>query len=77
VHDRNYTVVGVAPVYVTNWSDIDRDKTGWKSSTIHIEGLRLPFIAYENKYLLWYAGWQWSGFFGFKFNIKNSPIQIW
>jgi len=77
VHDRNYTVVGVAPVYVTNWSDIDPEKTGWKFSTIHIARLRLPFIAYENRYLLWYAGWQWSGFFGFKFNIKNSPIQIW
>jgi hypothetical protein len=79
VYDRNYTVVGTAPVYATTWSDndIDPNKTGWKVSTIHVWGLRLPFVAYENEHVIWYAGWQWSGFFGFKFNIKNSQIQFW
>ena len=77
VGDRNYTVVGTAPVYATFWSDIDPAKTGWKISTIRFDGLRLPFVSYEDEYLIWYAGWQWSGFFGFKFYIKNSPIQFW
>jgi hypothetical protein len=77
VSDRNYTVVGTRPIYVTNWSDISPEKKGWKVSTIHIQGLRLPFVAYENEHVLWYAGWQWWGFFGFKFKIKNSPIQFW
>jgi hypothetical protein len=77
VADRNYTVVGTAPVYATIWSDVDPIKTGWKVSTIHIAGLRLPFVSYENEYLIWYAGWQWSGFFGFKFNLKKSSNEFW
>jgi hypothetical protein len=44
VTDRNYTVVGVAPVYATSWSDVDPGMTGWKFSTIYIDGLRLPFV---------------------------------
>jgi hypothetical protein len=77
VRDRNYTVVGMAPVYATNWSQVEPDRTGWKVSTIHIGWLRLPYVSYESERVLWYAGWQWSGFFGFKFNIKNSTIQVW
>jgi hypothetical protein len=77
VADRNYTVVGAAPVYATSWSDVDPIKTGWKISTIHIDGLRLPFVSYENNSVIWYAGWQWSGVFGLKFKIKNSSIQVW
>ncbi len=77
VADRNYTVVGTAPVYAAIWSDVDSVKTGWKVSMIRINGLDLPFVSYENEYLIWYAGWQWSGFLGFKFNFKKSPIQIW
>jgi hypothetical protein len=77
VCDRNYTVIGTAPVYATSWSEVDPSKTGWKVSTIRVGALRLPFVSYENEYVIWYAGWQWSGFFGFKLNIKNSPIQFW
>ena len=77
VRDRNYTVVGAAPVYATSWSDVDPIKTGWKISTIYIDGLRLPFVSYENGFVIWYAGWQWSGFFGFKFNLKKSSVQFW
>jgi hypothetical protein len=77
VHDRNYTVIGTAPVYATNWSDIGLNQEGWKVSTIHLGALRLPFVSYENEYIRLYAGWQWSGFFGLKFNVKNSSIQIW
>ena len=77
VTDRNYTVVGAAPVYATSWSDVDPIKTGWKISTIYIDGLRLPFVSYENDSVIWYAGWQWSGVFGFKFNLKKSSVQFW
>jgi hypothetical protein len=77
VHDRNYTVIGMAPVYATSWSDVGPHKQGWKTSTIHLGALRLPFVSYENDQILWYAGWQWSGFFGFKFIVKNSTVQFW
>jgi hypothetical protein len=77
VYDRNYTVVGTAPVYATNWSDVHPDKAGWKMSTIHLGWLRLPYVSYEDEHVLWYAGWQWSGFFGFKFNLKRSTFQLW
>ena len=75
VTDRNYTVV--TPVYAISWSDVDPAKTGWKVSTIYIDGLRLPFVSYENDSVIWYAGWQWSGVFGFKFNVKKSSLQFW
>jgi hypothetical protein len=77
VYDRNYTVIGTAPVYATNWSDVRPGKTGWKVSIIHAGWLRLPYVSYESDHVLWYAGWQWSGFFGFKFNIKKSAYQLW
>ena len=77
VSDRNYIVVGTAPVYATNWSDVEPGGTGWKTSTIHLGWLRLTYVSYESEHVLWYAGWQWSGFFGFKFNIKNSAVQLW
>ena len=70
VADRNYAVVGTAPVYSTNWSDVDPGKTGWKISTIRFDWLRLPFVSYENEYLIWHAGWQWSGRFGLKGSIS-------
>jgi hypothetical protein len=77
VRDRNFTVIGTAPVYATNWSDVERNKKGWKFSIIHLGWLRLPYASYEDEQVIWYAGWQWSGFFGFKFNLKNSSFQIW
>ena len=77
VHDRNYTVVGTAPIYATNWSDTGLLRQGWKVSMIHLGALRLPFVSYEDENFLFYAGWQWSGFLGLKFNIKNSTLQMW
>ena len=43
---------------------------------IHLGALRLPFVSYEDENFLFYAGWQWSGFLGLKFNIKNSTLQM-
>jgi hypothetical protein len=44
VTDRNYTVVGAAPVYATSWSDVDPIKTGWKISTILSMGCAFPLF---------------------------------
>jgi hypothetical protein len=77
VSDRNYTVIGAAPVYANTWSDVEPSGTGWKTSMIYIGWLRLPYVSYESEHVIWYAGWQWWGFFGFKFNLKNSAVQLW
>lgn len=66
VQDRNYTVTGKAPVNVVQRDDISQ--TGWQYCVIHTR-IPLPFISYSGKRFLWYAGWQFNGFFGFKFNI--------
>lgn len=75
VVDRNYTVSGTSPVTLTAWNDLPGGRTGWKYSVIALSWLRLPFVSYTGKYLLFYAGWQYGGFFGLKLNILNSNIQ--
>jgi hypothetical protein len=77
VYDRDYTVTGDAPVLATTWLDLPgTPRTGFKFSTVHVGWLRLPFVSYAGTHVLWYAGWQWWGFFGFKFNILHSKVQI-
>jgi hypothetical protein len=76
VHDRNYQVRGPSPVMTHMWEDASPPRTGWKWSVIRLGWLRLPFISYSGRILL-YAGWQPNGFFGFKLNIKHSPVQLW
>lgn len=86
VCDRNYTVVGTAPVRLTAWNDIvGWDEPGfkhrgllrgWKWSSIRLGWLRLPFVSYTGKYVMWYFGWQYWGFFGAKFNVLRSSVQI-
>ena len=39
-------------------------------------GLRLPFVSYENEYLIWYAGWQWSGRFRLQVQHQEIPNPI-
>jgi len=84
VCDRNYTVVGSGPVMATTWLDVDRNDGrskrsglihGWKWSVIKL-GPGLPFVSYTGKRVLWYAGFQWWGFFGFKWNILHSSVQV-
>lgn len=77
VNDRNYTVTGTAPVTVTAWNDLPDGRTGWKYSLLHIGVLKLPFISYVGKHVMWYVGVQWWGFTGAKFNLIKSPIQLW
>jgi len=35
-------------------------------------GVQLPFVSYSGKRVVWYAGWQPSGFFGLKFNLHRE-----
>lgn len=74
VCDRNYLVVGTAPVLGTTTFE-EFGKPGWKWSIIRLKWLRLPYISFENDKIIFYAGWQHWGFFGFKFNVKN--IASW
>ena len=76
VCDRNFTVYGTAPVMMVMWDDAVPPRKGWKWSVIKLGWLRLPFISYSGR-VVFYAGWQPNGFFGFKFNIKNSAVQFW
>ena len=76
VCDRSYTVCGPAPVMMVMWDDAAPPLTGWKWSLIKLGCFWLPFVSYSGR-VLFYAGWQPNGFFGFKLNIKNGAIQLW
>lgn len=78
VCDQNYIVRGSAPVWATTYLDDDPNHSGgWKFSIIYLGWLRLPFVSFENARICFYAGWQHWGFFGAKFNIKQSPFNFW
>jgi hypothetical protein len=74
VQDRNYTVTGKAPVQAVQRNDISPTTTGWQWCVLHL-AVPLFFVSYSGTYVVWYIGWQPSGFFGIKFNLANSPIQ--
>lgn len=63
VNDRNYRIIGTAPVWAGSLRDVGR--TGWKWSVIDI-GLGLPFISYAGVHWEFYLGWRFSGGFGLK-----------
>jgi hypothetical protein len=76
VCDRNYSVIGTAPLYATTWADVpESNRTGFKWSLIKTR-IPLPFVSYTGKRVLWYAGWQKSGNFKIKFNLVNSKVQV-
>lgn len=77
VNDRNYWIYGSHPVDATTVTDAYPDRYGWKWSVIHIGIFLLPFVSFENRYIKAYFGWQHWGFFGGKFNLKESPIELW
>ena len=43
---------------------------------IHYHVLRLPYIAYWNPHLSFYAGWRLAGEFGLKLNVFHHPIKV-
>ena len=74
VSDRNYSVYGPAPVMATEWADVG-SPLRWKWSVIKIGILRLPFVSYSGKHVLWHLGWEPGGQLQAKFNILKSSIQ--
>jgi hypothetical protein len=51
----------------------DVNEAGFQVTKLILEsGLQLPFASYSGKHVVWYAGWQPSGFFGFKFNLHKE-----
>jgi hypothetical protein len=68
VQDRNYTVVGKAPVTTVQRNDLSPPEQGWQWCIIKLP-LPRPFVSYSGSWIAWYAGWQPSGFFGFKLNF--------
>jgi hypothetical protein len=76
VCDRNFTVRGLAPAMWTTYDDLDPPRTGLKWSIISLGCLRLPFLSYVCAHFLAYVGWQPNGFFGVKFNLKNTNHQV-
>lgn len=78
VADRAFWVGGPAPLMATTRTDADPADRGWKWNVIMLGGwLPLPFISYEDPKLIFYAGWQPTGFFGFKLHPKSANAQWW
>lgn len=71
VQDRNYTVTGKTPVLTVQRDDLQPPETGWQWCVLSGGDLWLPraFVSYSGKRVLWYLGWQPTGFFGAKFNL--------
>jgi hypothetical protein len=74
VQDRNYklaVVHGNPDPLVVQRNDVN--EAGFQVTKLILEsGLQLPFASYSGKHVVWYAGWQPSGFFGFKFNLHKE-----
>jgi hypothetical protein len=71
VQDRNYTVVGKAPVLTVQRNDLQPPERGFQYCLLKLP-IPLPFISYSGRYVTWYFGWQPTGFFGAKFNIHAN-----
>lgn len=80
IKDLNYTVHFVhGPPGVTSYAD--QNQTGCIYTYMdNSRGGNLWFprsyVSCTGKHFMWYAGTQWSGFYGFKFNLLASPIQV-
>ena len=71
VSDRNYTLTGRAPVMTVQRDDLNPPERGFQWCVLKLGALFLPFVSYVGRYVVWYLGWQPSGFFGAKFNIRT------
>ena len=65
VQDKNYTVTGKAPVLTVQRNDLQPPETGFQWCVLWLTIPR-PFVSYSGTWVTWYAGWQPTGFFGFK-----------
>ena len=69
VKDRDYVIRGTWPVDAGTLADVGL--TGWKWSLIELGWLRLPFVGYASKRILFYTGWAWEGNLGAKFVVRK------
>ena len=55
-------------------NDLLPPETGFQWCMLHAGDLRLPrfFVSYSGERVIWYFGYQPSGFFGYKFNILSA-----
>ena len=51
--------------------DLNPPERGFQWCVLKLGTLLLPFVSYAGRYVVWYLGWQPSGFFGAKFNIRT------
>jgi hypothetical protein len=74
VQDRNYEVEvvhGNPDPQVVQRNDVG--EYGYQVIKLKFKyGMQLPFVSYSGKRVVWYAGWQPSGFFGLKFNLHSE-----
>ena len=74
VQDRNYEVEvvhGNPDPQVVQRNDVG--EYGYQVIKLKFKcGVQLPFVSYSGKRVVWYAGWQPSGFFGLKFNLHSE-----
>ncbi len=74
VQDRNYEVEvvhGNPDPQVVQRNDVG--EYGYQVIKLKFKyGVQLPFVSYSGKRVVWYAGWQPSGFFGLKFNLHKE-----
>lgn len=68
VQDKNYNVVGKAPVMTVQRDDLDPPERGWQWCILSGGDLWLPrfFVSRCGVHVTWYFGWQPTGFFGMK-----------
>jgi hypothetical protein len=50
-------------------------RPGWNVCVIHYHWLRLPYVAYWNPRVSFYAGWRLAGEFGLKLNVFKRPVD--
>jgi hypothetical protein len=72
VQDRNYSVWGRAPVMTVQRNDLQPPERGFQWCVLALGSLRLPFVSYSGRRVVWYLGWQPSGFFGAKFSLHRA-----
>ena len=73
VCDRNYDVVGRAPVLTIQRNDLVPPEHGWQWCVITLRsGIKLPFVSYSGQRFVGYIGWNPFGFFGMKLNLHKE-----
>jgi hypothetical protein len=74
VSDKNYTVVGQAPVMSVQRNDLQPSETGWQWCMLYggVLWVRRFFVSYSGRRVVWYLGHQPTGFFGCKLNLHRG-----